>query len=75
MFEMLNTAYVSSIDLVEQARMKFLIEENSIYQLALANLRERKASYLSYRNELATQDPDTVTEEMKQQLAVLEAAL
>lgn len=75
MFEMLNTAYVSSIDLVEQARMKFLIEENSIYQLALADLRERKAAYLSYRNELATQDPDTVTEEMKQHLADLEAAL
>lgn len=75
MFELLNTAYVSSIDLVEQARLKFLVEENSIYQLALANLRERKAAYLAYRNELAAQDPGAVTEEMKQHLANLEAAL
>lgn len=75
MFELLNTAYVSSIDLVEQARMKFLIEEDSIYQLALAELRERKAAYLAYRNELAAQDPGAVTEEMEQHLADLEAAL
>lgn len=75
MFEMLNKAYVSSIELVEKARMKFLVEEDSIYQIALADLRERKAAYLSYRDELAAQDPDAVTEEMKQQLANLEAAL
>ena len=46
-----------------------------IYQLALAELRERKAAYLAYRNELAAQDPGAVTEEMEQHLADLEAAL
>ena len=52
-----------------------VIDENSIYQLALADLRARKAEYLSYRNELALKDPESLTEEMKQHLADLEAAL
>ena len=74
-FEMLNVGYVSAIELVEKTRMEVLIAEDSIYQLALSDLRARKAAYLAYRNELATQKPESVTEEMKQHLADLEAAL
>jgi hypothetical protein len=74
-FDALNKGYVASVKLVEKTRMELLIDENSIYQLALADLRARKAEYLSYRNELALKDPESLTEEMKQHLADLEAAL
>ncbi len=74
-FELVNQSYVSAIELVEVTRVEVLLDEDSIYQRALARLREKKIAYLSYRNELAAQDPETVTEEMKQHLAELEAAL
>lgn len=74
-FEMVNMGYVSAIELVEKTRMEMLIAEDSIYQRALADLRQQKAAYLAYRNELAAQNPEDVTEEMQQHLADLEAAL
>lgn len=74
-FDVLNKTYVASIELVEEARMKFLIAEDSIYQLALVRLREKKMEYLAYRNELAAKDPEEVTQEMKEYLIKLETAL
>lgn len=74
-FEMLNMGYVSAIELVEKTRMEVLIAEDSIYQRALADLRQQKTAYLAYRNELAAQNPEDVTQEMQQHLADLEAAL
>jgi hypothetical protein len=75
LFEVLNKAYVSSIDIVEKTRFELLVAEDSLYQRALAELRSNKAEYLRYRNELAAQNPDELTEEMKTRLKNLALAL
>lgn len=75
LFEMLNKTYVGSMELIEVARMELLIAEDSIYQQALASLRAKKTAFLTYRNELASMDPEDVTDEMKQRLIDMQTAL
>lgn len=75
LFDVLNKAYVSSVELLEKTRYELLVADYSAYQLALADLRLRKAEFLVYRNELSAQNPEDMTQEMQEHLASLEAAL
>ncbi len=74
-YDLLNKSYVAGIETVETIRMKMLVNEDSAYQRALAELRARKAAFLAYRNELAAMEPEQVTEEKKAHLDALETRL
>ncbi|MBQ7307054.1 MAG: hypothetical protein IJW82_00825 [Clostridia bacterium] len=49
-----NTIYTNMVENIEAIRQEYLINEDSIYQKALADLRKAKAEYLNYRNYVAT---------------------
>lgn len=74
-YDVLDKTYVTAIQAVETLRREMLVAENSPYQMALAELRARKAAFLAYRNELAAMDPSLVTEEKLAHLDMLEARL
>lgn len=73
-YDLLNTGYVKAVDVVERVRMETLVNEDSAYQRALAELRARKAAFLTYRSELAAQEGQ-VTEQQQKRLDELEARL
>lgn len=55
-YDLLNKTYVTAVEMVETVRAQVFIEESSPYQLALAELRARKAAFLAYRSELAAME-------------------
>lgn len=74
-FDVLCSSYTLAIDTIESARMTFLVNENSIYQVALKNFREAKTDFLNYRNYVASLPEAEVTKEQADRLAAYETAL
>ncbi len=74
-FDAATEVYVGVIDALEQARLTYLVNEDSIYQKALAEFRIRKVAYLNYRNEIAAKSEDQVTAEEQTALDNLATAL
>lgn len=74
-FDTATKIYVDVIDALEQARLTYLVNEDSIYQKALADFRTRKVAYLNYRNEIAAKSEEEVTTEEQAFLDNLKTAL
>lgn len=74
-FDAATKVYVGVIDALEQARLTYLVNEDSIYQKALASFRTHKVAYLNYRNEIAAKTEDEVTADEQAFLDGLKAAL
>ena len=74
-FDAATKIYVGVIDALEQARLTYLVNEDSIYQKALADFRTRKVAYLNYRNEIAAKSEEEVTAEEQAFLDNLKTAL
>lgn len=70
-FEVLNTAYETTIELIERTRMEMLVNEDSIYQKALVAFRKVKAEYLKARNEFSIGGADITIEFTEEELAAL----
>ncbi len=72
------TAYDLAVKTLEDIRMSQLVSENSLYQLALADLRQVKIDYLTYREEVMSMEESARTQEMLDRLdtygELLEAA-
>lgn len=74
-FDVLYAAYTSAVDLIESTRMTFLVNENSIYQVALKNFREKKVEFLNYKNYLASLPEGEVTDAQKTRIEQISLAL
>ncbi|MBQ8308799.1 MAG: hypothetical protein IJX96_03095 [Clostridia bacterium] len=72
LFDVAYKAYTTAIDTIESTRMTLLVNENSIYQLALKAFREAKADYLNYRNYVASLEETELTTAISEQLASYE---
>jgi hypothetical protein len=55
-FDGMTTVYNTTIETIESTRKALLVDENSIYQLALKSFREAKVDYLNYKNDIAVGD-------------------
>ncbi len=66
-------AYLTATTALISARST-LIDENGVYQTALADLRAKKVEYLNYRKELSSSNVQ-ITAEQQQTLDALESAL
>ena len=55
-FDGMSSAYTMAVDMIESTRMTVLVNENSIYQLALKAFREAKIDYLNYRKQIVTEN-------------------
>ncbi len=67
--------YASAIETIENTRREKLVDENSNYQVALAEFRTAKVNYLNYRAEVAAMEPTERTEEILNALAGYESIL
>lgn len=74
-FDSVNSAYTSAIELIETIRYEQLVSEDSLYQRALANLRQKKIEYLQFRNEVAQMEQTEVTTDVLARLDRLTQAL
>lgn len=73
-----DTAYVGysvAVNAIESTRRVLLVDENSVYQTALAAFRTAKTNYLNYRNEVAAMEQTELTEAILAKLAVYETKL
>lgn len=73
-----DTAYAGysvAVSAIEATRQTLLVNENGLYQSALAAFRVAKANYLNYRNEVAAMEQTEVTEAILARLAVYETKL
>lgn len=75
MFDGLNTAYTSAVELLENTRMTMLVNEDSPYQVALQSFRTAKTQYLNYRNYVASLEQNQVTTQISQLLASYQTAV
>ena len=73
-FEIEYFTYTQSIEAIETIRLNYLVGENSTYQRALNTLRERKAEYLAFREELSKLSENEINELALRQLENLESA-
>ena len=73
--EAANKLYVEAMEALETLRKECLIDEDSIYQLALRDFREQKIEYLSYRREVAEMEDGEITPEITARLNDCESAL
>lgn len=55
-FDGMSSAYTMAVDMIESTRMTVLVNEDSIYQLALKAFREAKIDYLHYRKQIVTEN-------------------
>ncbi len=69
--EIVVSTYNETIALIENTRKTVLIDENSIYQVALKAFREAKVNYLKYRQEVAAMEQNEITTAVAQRLAEL----
>ena len=69
----LNDVYVGLVETIETTRLELLVNEDSVYQKALADFREAKAEYLAYRREVAAMEDSEVTDAVTAQLDALES--
>ena len=74
-FETAYALYTSSVATIEDIRKTFLVNEDSIYQLALKDFREKKAEFLNYKNYIASLPEGEVSEAQTARLAQISAAL
>ncbi len=70
--EGLTISYNSAIEGIENARKTLLVDENSVYQVALKSFREAKINYLKYREEVAAMEQSEITEAVTEHLASLD---
>ena len=74
-FDVSYKAYTGAIELIESTRKTMLVDENSIYQVALANFRKAKIEYLKYREKAAGMASEEYTEAVEAQLQKLDKAV
>lgn len=74
-FDLVNKTYISACEQVENTRKSVLVDENSAYQKALADVRAKKTEYLNYRNEVSQMEESAVTETVTKALDALAKAL
>ena len=74
-FDKAYNLYLDAVELVENARMTMLVNEDSPYQTALKLFREAKTEYLNYRNYVASLEQNEVTTAISAQLEALETNL
>ncbi|MBO4940242.1 MAG: hypothetical protein J6D30_04400 [Clostridia bacterium] len=74
-FDVLYTTYTGAVDVIESVRLNYLVNEDSIYQTALANFREKKVEFLNYKNYVASLPEEEVTEAQTVRLAQISTAL
>ena len=74
-FEGLNSAYLTAIESLENVRKTNLLDNTSIYQTALSDVRAKKVEYLNFKNEVSKMEATEITESVTQQLSVLLTAL
>ncbi len=67
--------YTTSVELLERTRYEHLVKEDCLYQRALANFRDAKVRYLTYKQEVAAREPSEVTEIMMETLTRYEEAV
>ena len=70
-FDGLSTAYELAVEMIETTRMELLVNEDSIYQKALAAFRQVKAEYLKARNEFSIGGANVTVELTEEELAAL----
>jgi hypothetical protein len=61
--------YTAAVKTVETTRMTVLVNEDSVYQLALKQFRAAKTEYLNYRNYVASLEENELTTQISTQLA------
>lgn len=74
-FTLVQGAYNSACEKLEQARIDYFVKEDSLYQTALRTLREKKTEYLNYRNYVAGLTNDAITTAINNTLDNLNTAL
>lgn len=74
-FDISYKAYTGAIELIESTRKTMLVDENSIYQVALAEFRKAKIEYLKYREKAAGMASEEYTEAVEAQLKKLDKAV
>ena len=72
-FDLTTKVYTTLVEGIEKTRMELLVDEDSLYQKALAAFREVKAEYLKARNEFSIGDATVEVEITEEQLATLKA--
>lgn len=70
-FDATNKFYTKAVETIESTRMTLLVNEDSIYQKALAAFRKVKAEYLKARNEFSLGNAQITVEITEEQLAAL----
>ncbi len=75
LFDAAYIGYSTAVNAIESTRQILLVDENSVYQTALAAFRTAKTNYLNYRNEVAAMEQTEVTEAILAKLAVYETKL
>ncbi len=73
--EGLYTVYTGAIDTIENTRKTMLVDENSPYQKALKDFREKKVEYLKFREKAAGMAAEEYKATAEAQLAVLDQAV
>lgn len=72
-FDLTTKVYTTLVDGIEKTRMTLLVNEDSLYQKALAAFREVKAEYLKARNEFSIGDTTVEVEITETELAAIKA--
>jgi hypothetical protein len=74
-FDIAFKVYEGAVSGIETLRKTTLVNENSVYQIALQAFREAKTEYLNFRNYVAELEESALTAQISQQLATLQTAL
>lgn len=72
-FDLTAKVYTALVEGIEKTRMTLLVNEDSLYQKALAAFREVKAEYLKARNEFSIGDTTVEVEITETELAAIKA--
>lgn len=72
-FDLTAKVYTALVEGIEKTRMTLLVNEDSLYQKALAAFREVKAEYLKARNEFSIGDTTVAVEITETELAAIKA--
>ncbi len=68
----LTIPYDLAVKTIESTRKTFLVNEDSLYQVALKNFREAKVNYLKFREEVAAMEQNEITTAVTEKLANLD---
>ena len=75
LFDVTNALYTASVESIENTRKTLLVDENSLYQVALKTFREVKTEYLKARTEFSLGDVSVTVEITEEQLAAKKKAV